>query len=233
MVDPLALVHDMRTVAGQDFDWCFAQEGEASQNEMSVAVENLHDDGRIQQIAPRRNPAYPAGEHAWLDWFGREAQRNGYKYVLQVDEFITPKTKNWLAKLVEGFEYARTLNTAIRAAGGALLGYRGRKPTVLSANKYGDTHIEIVDMLPSALRLTTVEVLEEMRGDHLQLPLYALADRRLATHEAARQGVQIRLPRIRVYHQAARAEARMSADEHNRREMEGYWPAIPGVTNCG
>ena len=226
------LIPACRRTAGTWFDWLVVLSG-AADHQRIVAETFLHDPNQrgIQHLL-----TWPEnrGQHHATAAALQLARERGYKWLLRLDDDITPKTRRWLKKMLER-------NTELHRAAGV----EGEDKLILCPRIVGLKHpiqpigvlekchgfkAEVIPLAGGACRLHPVALL-----DGYEPPLYAPRGRQdpqaLATflgispHKNAEpKSMFVRFPDIRIVHRTRQLEALDTPEEAYARRMNQYWP---------
>ena len=164
------------------------------------------------------------------------ARREGYTWLLRLDDDILPKTKKWLLKMQQRLEEIRKIkdDKFYRiVASPRIMGLRNPLQPIGTMHLGQSFPVEVMEHLGGACRLHPVELLAEFAPD-LHAPLGRGDPEALAEYLAGTvAGVQVRFPDLRVRHYTDELEARDTDEQRLIRRMSRFWPYLGPEEPCG
>lgn len=217
-------VPSMRATAGCWFDWMVFL-GNPSPESKETAEGFLNDPKHrgIQYLCCW--PQNRGQHHATKDALAL-ARAKGYKWLLRLDDDITPRRRKWLKLMIDRLEDLKGLKSDPYyrlIAAPRIVGLQNpiQHEGVIDVGQ--DYPVEVMKLLGGACRLHPVELLEDYKPD-LFLPLGRGDPQSMAEYVETRTGgFMIRFPDIRVRHATLELEREDSPEENLARRMGHYW----------
>lgn len=154
------------------------------------------------------------------------ARDEGYKWLLRLDDDVRPKTKRWLKKMTERLQELKNLtqDEAYRlVAAPKLIGLKNPLKPVGVVQKGQAFPCEVMDILGGGCRLHPVELLDGYTPN-LYDPMGRGDPVGIKKHVEDRNGLLVRFPDIRIYHDTKTIEAGDSPESARTRQMGYVWP---------
>lgn len=228
------LLNSLRLSTGYPFNWHLILSG-VSQKQRDVA-NRAFDEGKVQQIT--EFPENRGQHHAWIEALAY-ARKEQARWLLRVDDDITPKSSDILLKMLE-----RTLwlqNAARQKAEENQVLYHDIDRIVSSPRISGLNNppqaftylqndrqtfpAELVPILGGAFRLHPMALLEDFEPS-----IYAAIGRHdpdfLAGHIRPQGGLLVRFADLRVRHQTNQLELQDTPELNHARRMGWVWPFL-------
>ncbi len=220
-------VFRLRALAGCWYDW--GVWAGAPSPQLAASLEELLDREDQSGIQLLRTWPENRGQHHATSEALAHARARGYKWLLRIDDDITPKTKRWLSTMIQRL-------AALRAAAGdtrdrlvaapRLLGLKNPlKPQAQIQLPTITFPTDVMHLLGGAVRLQPLELLDGYEPCLLD-PKGRRDPQGIAEHVAKREGVLVRFPDIRVIHDTAALEATDTPQIALVRRMGKTWPHL-------
>ena len=224
-------VPTIRATAGCWFDWAvFLGDPTPDLKETSEA---LLQDPQKRGIQYLYTWAENRGQHHAFAEALTIARARGYKWLLRLDDDITPRRRKWLKLMVDRLEDLRERKSDPYyrlIAAPRIVGLQNplQHEGILDVGQ--SYPVEIMTLLGGACRLHPVELLEDFVPDPL-LPLGRGDPQAMAEYvEQSTGGFMIRFPDIKMRHPTIELEKEETPKEALRRRMGHYWCYLgPGV----
>lgn len=216
----------MRGSAGVWYDWlvCLG----APSPDLKADAERLLNDPRHLGIQYLQVDPQNRGQHYFTRQALALAREHGYGWLLRLDDDVTPKTKEFLKKmvnrLVELHDLAKDEHFRIVAAP-KVLGLQHPLSPVGSLNIGQSYGVDLMETVGGACRLHPVELLDGYEPN-LYDPVGRGDPEGLALHVNTRNGMIVRFPDIRVVHETTRLEAQDTSEMSHLRKMGKIWPFL-------
>jgi hypothetical protein len=216
-------IDKLRGTAGMWFDWSVYL-GNGSVELMAHALAALHRSDRtgiqyLQDWECNRGQHHATREALAL------AKKNGYKWLLRLDDDLTPRTKRWLKKMVTWLEELKKLAGDDKyriVAAPKIIGLRNPLQATGVVEKGQKFTAELMPILGGACRIHSVEFLSEFEP-MLYAPVGRMDPESIAQYTLEREGLLVRFPNIRMVHRTNELEAKDTPDAALLRRMGHYW----------
>lgn len=214
----------LRATAGTWFDWlvCVGDPTPAYRKELTDSMGGTG----IQKLCTFEANV---GQHYATAFALKYAREQGYKWLLRLDDDVEAKSKRWLSTMIERVETLKSLagdDTYRIVAAPRVVGLLNPIPAVGAIQLNQSFPVDIMPLLGGVCRLHPVEFLADYEP-----PLLAPRGRKdpesIAAYCAAKEGLLLRFPDIRVIHNTKELVALESEEEQHSRQMAKYWPHIP------
>jgi Glycosyl transferase family 2 len=222
-------VPSVRGVAGVYFDWSIWL-GNPTPRLYSIADTLLNDPDRM---GVQRITTWPEnrGQHHATNEALTLAREMGYKWLLRLDDDVTPKTKKFVSKMVERLEDLKALSgdkDYRLVAAPKIVGLKNPlipSGAIIKGQRYP---VDIMEKLGGGCRLHPVSLLKGFVAD-IYSPLGRRDPEMIEEHVSKVNGLLVRFPDIRVVHKTRDLEERDSADAAVVRRMGHFWPWLEGA----
>jgi hypothetical protein len=214
----------IRGSAGVWFDWLVC--AGAPEPPLKAALEALLKQPDHQGIQFLKIWKQNRGQHHGTAYALNLARKMGYKWLLRLDDDVTPKTKRFLKKMVERLDELKALkgdNFYRLIAAPRIVGLNNPLQPSGIMNAGQTFPVEVMTVLGGACRLHPVELLEDYEP-----PLYDPKGRgdpeSLARYLGGAGAFMVRFPDIRVVHRTVELEGADTEEEAHQRKMAKFWP---------
>lgn len=216
----------MRGAAGMWMDWSVWL-GNPSKESQCTAEALLADPQRLGIQYLTVWPDNRGQHHATAEAL-KIAREAGYKWLLRIDDDVTPKTKKFLVKMIERLEEMKKVTEDEHyrlIAAPKVLGLKNPLRPVGTMMKGQRFTIDIMEKLGGAVRLHNVEYLKKFSPD-LYDPVGRGDPEQLSVYCEKYAGFLVRFPDIRVTHNTQELESADTPEQAHSRKMGHFWPFL-------
>lgn len=172
------------------------------------------------------------GQHHATNEALKLAREGGYDWLLRLDDDVTPKTKDWLKKMLARLTELRDLakDEAYRlVAAPKIVGLKNPLRPTGTMNLGQRYMVDVMEKLGGACRLMPVPLLEGYQANVYD-PVGRGDPEGIMLHCQTRGGMQVRFPDIRLIHSTSTLEGQDAPEQAHLRRMSKVWPWLESAS---